>query len=51
MFSYIQSRTLIRILKEHKEYTKDLSACFRDDEEVDEIIEIIKNNEVDHVRK
>jgi hypothetical protein len=43
MFSYSQKQILIRVLKDHKEYTKELPACFKDDEEVDELIKILKN--------
>ena len=41
MFNFSQRVTLVNILKAHKEYTKELPPCFRDDDEVDELLKII----------
>jgi hypothetical protein len=34
---------MIRILRDHKEYTKDLPEWAKDDREVDELIKILKD--------
>lgn len=50
MFTFYQKLILIDILKEHKEQTKDLPNCFRDDKEVDEMLGILRN-EVEKCQK
>lgn len=47
MFTFNQKCTLTRILKEHKRFTEELPTCFRDDEEVDELLKIIESEEME----